>query len=98
MFNAYEAEVLGDDAEVGGDSACEMPVTFQVERLNDALKERIGTGFSVRAADLYSLEGAERDAALDALGAGEPSPFVLLDGRLVCAGSVEVSAVLEALA
>ena len=75
-----------------------MPVAFQVDRLNDVLKERMGSGFSVRSIDLYSLVGAERDAALDALGAGEPSPFVILDGRLVCAGSVEVSAVLEALA
>jgi len=75
-----------------------LPVSFQVQRLKDALTERMGTGFLVRDTDLYSLQGAERDAALDALGAGEPSPFVLLDGRLVCAGAVEVSAVLEAIA
>ena len=75
-----------------------MPVAFQVQRLKDAVTERFGTGVAVNDTDLYSLAGAERDAALDALGAGEPSPFVLLGGRLVCAGSVEVSAVLDALA
>ena len=75
-----------------------MPVAFQVQRLRDALAAHLGIGFAVLDTDLYSLAGAERDAALDALGAGEPSPFVLLGGRLVCAGSVEVSAVLDALA
>ena len=74
-----------------------MPVSFQVDRLRNALAERFGDGYSVLAVDLYSLEGADRDAALDALGAGEPSPFVLIDGRLVGAGEVEVAAVLEAL-
>ncbi len=48
--------------------------------------------------DLYDLDGADRDAALDAIVAGAPSPFVLVGGRLVCTGSIEVDAVLGALA
>ncbi|MDR3686940.1 MAG: hypothetical protein P4L93_08300 [Coriobacteriia bacterium] len=70
---------------------------MQIERLERELANRLGSGFSVQATDLYSLEGVERDAALDALVAGEPSPFVLALGGLVCTGSVDTSAILDAL-
>ena len=75
-----------------------MPVSVQIERLQRELLSRLGDGFSVLSSDLYSLEDRERDVALDALVAGAPSPFVLINGRLVCAGAVEVLAVLVALA
>jgi hypothetical protein len=74
-----------------------MPVSLQIERLERELVERLGSGVSVVNIDLYDLAGAERDAALDAVVAGEPSPYVLMDGRLLCTGAVEVPAVLEAL-
>lgn len=74
-----------------------MPVSVQIERLRRELATHLGDGFLVLNTDLHSLEAAERDAALDAIAAGEPSPFVLVHDRLVCAGSVEVSAVLGAL-
>lgn len=75
-----------------------MPVSVQIERLRHQLATHLGGGFVVLNTDLYSLEGAELNTALDALAAGEPSPFVLVRDRLVCTGSVEVSAVLGALA
>lgn len=75
-----------------------MPVSAQIERLNRALAAREGDGFVVLSADLYSLEGSELDAALDAMVAGASSPFVLIAGRLVCTGAIEVPAVLAALA
>jgi len=75
-----------------------MPVSVQIERLRSELTARFGDGISVASVDLYSLVGADRDTALDAVVEGVPSPFVLLDGRLVCSGAVEVPAVLEALA
>ena len=74
-----------------------MPVSWQIERLERELVNRLGDGFSVLNVNLYSLEGADRDAALDALAAGQASPFVLIHGQLVCAGAIEVAAVLEAL-
>ena len=74
-----------------------MPISLQIERLKDHLATNIGVGFSVLEVDLYSLEGADRDAALDAVVAGKTSPFVLIDGQLVCTGAVELSAVLDAL-
>ena len=74
-----------------------MPVSVQVDRLRRELAARFDGRYRVLDTDLYSLEGAERDAALDAVVAGEPSPFVLLDGRLVCTGAVELEAVLVAL-
>ncbi len=77
---------------------CGMPVSLQIERLKRQLGDRLGNGFAVVSTDLYGLEGAERDAALDALVDGEPSPFVLLNGRLVCTGAVNLDAVLGALA
>jgi len=83
-------------------AACGMPVSLQVERLKRALAARASDAGSdgtvtVLEAELYALTGADRDAALDALVAGEPSPYVLLAGRLVCAGAVDSAAVLGAL-
>jgi hypothetical protein len=78
-------------------SACGMPVSLQVERLKRDLAAHAGDALSVREVDLYSLEGADRDAALDAVVAGEPSPFVLIDGRLVCAGAIDSEAILDSL-
>ena len=75
-----------------------MPVSLQIERLRRELASRFGEGFQVLGTDLYSLEGPDRDSALDALVAGEPSPFVLMDGLMVCKGAVEIDAVLAALA
>lgn len=90
--------MLGTVDLPAAESACGMPVSVQIERLERELSTRFGDGFSVLSTDLYSLEGSERDAALDAVVAGAPSPFVLVKGRLVCTGSVEARAVLEALA
>jgi len=75
-----------------------MPVVRQIERLISELDRRGTTGVIVLNPDLYALQGADREAALDALVAGKRSPYVLLDGTLVCTGSVEVDAVLGALA
>lgn len=80
-----------------GEAACGTPVSVQVENLNRELVARLGDGFQAREVDLYSLEGAEREIALDALVAGEASPFVLVNERLVCTGTVGLSAVLDAL-
>jgi len=74
-----------------------MPVSMQIENLRRELTSRLGEGYCVEDTDLYSLQGVERDAALDAVVAGEPSPFVLIDGELVCMGAVEVDAVVNVL-
>ena len=68
-----------------------------VENLTMALAPHLGSSFSVIEADLLGLQGADRIAALDAIVAGEPSPYVVCDGRLLCAGSVDVQAVLRSL-
>jgi len=78
-------------------SACGMPVSLQVERLRRELAERGSTTVSVLEVELYSLIGADRDAALDAIVGNIASPYVLIDGRLVCAGSIDTDAVLDAL-
>ena len=75
-----------------------MPVSVQMERLRRGLEDRFDDAPQVVSVDLYSLEGPERDAALDAVVGGEPSPFVLVNGRVVCRGSVEIEPVLAALA
>lgn len=77
---------------------CGMPVSVQIERLRRELGSRFGDRCQVLDTDFYSLEGSERDAALDAVVLGEPSPFVLMDDRLVCTGAVQIDAVLAALA
>jgi len=94
----FAAQVLGTAELLGEESACGLPVSAQIDRLKHALTSGSGDAVSVLAVDLYSLTGADRHAALDAVVAGEPSPFVLLDGRLVCTGGVDIPAVLAALA
>jgi len=89
--------VLGTTDVPAEQSSCGMPLSLQVERLGRDLAEQIGDGVSVREVDLYSLTGADRDAALDAVVAGIPSPYVLIDGRLVCAGAIDSAAILGAL-
>jgi len=91
----FEAEILGTTPAV--DAACGLPVSAQVARLKVQLADRDLGAASVDEVDLYSLREADRDAALDALVAGEPSPFVLIDGRLVCSGSIVLADVVAAL-
>lgn len=94
-----EAEVLGNFDAFSDDDACGMPVSLQIERLRGALEHRApGRTFTIASSDLYDIgPGPELDAALDAVVACEPSPLVLVDGRVVCTGAVEVGAVLTAL-
>ncbi len=76
---------------------CGLPVATQVERLTRQVHGRFGDSLPVSTVDLYSLEGTERDEALDAVVAGDPSPFVLVGGHLVCTGNVDAPRVLESL-
>jgi len=75
-----------------------MPLGLQAERLEQQQRARGLTRFAVSTPDLYDLNGVDREVALDAIIEGRPSPFVLVGGRLVCAGAVEVDAVMDALA
>jgi len=75
-----------------------MPVSTQIERLRTALEPSFAGRASVLGVDLHTLEGVERELVLDAMVAGDPSPFVLVNGSLVCTGAVDVRAVLDALA
>jgi hypothetical protein len=75
-----------------------MPLSVQIARLERAIAERFDESFTVAEVDLYSLEGDDRMAALDAVVTGDPSPLVIVGGRLVCTGSVDVEAILGALA
>ncbi|NTU71882.1 MAG: hypothetical protein HGB10_08720 [Coriobacteriia bacterium] len=88
---------MGEVDFLGEESACGMPVAMQIDRLQREIDAALGGGFVVRNTDLYSLMGVERDLALDAVVTGVPSPFVLIEGQLVCTGAVEVPAVLSAL-
>ncbi len=76
---------------------CDLPVDVQVGRLELLLAERFGDRPSVTIVDLYGLEGAERDEALDAVVAGEPSPFVLVAGHLVGTGTIDAAAIVASL-
>lgn len=93
----FEASVLGAAEPPNGDPICGTPVSLQVAHLKRQLADHLKFDFSVVSADLNGLDDSERTAAIDAVVAGEPSPFVLVDGRVVCAGSIEVPAILEAL-
>jgi hypothetical protein len=92
----YAQGQLGGDELLLDDNACGLPVSAQIDRLETALRARLGGGFAVYEVELQQLTGAPRDVAFDAIVAGEPSPFVIVDDRLVCTGSVGVAAVIEA--
>jgi hypothetical protein len=92
----YAQELLGGEALLD-DQACGLPVSAQIDRLEQALYERLGGGFAVYEVELQQLTGAPRDVAFDAVVAGEASPFVIVGDRLVCTGSVEVATVLDAI-
>ena len=91
----FAQDQLGCD-ELLFDGACGLPVSAQIDRLEQELHERIGDGFALYEVELEQLLGAQREAAFDAVVAGEPSPFVLIGERLVCTGSVDVAAVIAA--
>ena len=57
-----------------------------------------GAGGSVRfvEADLYGLVGPDRDAAIDALAGGKEFPFVIVEGTLICSGSIDTVAITKA--
>jgi hypothetical protein len=73
-----------------------MPIALQAERLEQQLRSRGVTRFAVSTPDLYDLDGADRDVALDAIVEGRPSPYVIIEGRLVCSGAVRFDEVLAA--
>jgi hypothetical protein len=79
------------------DSACGLPVATQIERLRVALAAKGPGAPAVELTDLMDLSDLDRTVALDAMCAAEPSPIVVLEGRLVCTGSVDIPAVLGVL-
>ena len=93
----YAQEQLGGDAVLLEENACGLPVSVQIDRLERELHRVLGEGFAVYEVELDQLMGAPREAAFDAVVAGEPSPFVLVGDRLVCTGSVDVAAVVGAI-
>lgn len=93
----FAQTVAGIDL-LSDDSACGMPVSAQIERLRRALNERMGeAAVRVIESDLAGLDDPERHAVLDAIVAGEPSPYVVAAGRVACVGSVDIEAVTAAL-
>ena len=47
--------------------------------------------------DLYQLNGVQRAAAINALVSGAALPFVIVNERVVCAGSLDMEFVAAAL-
>ena len=77
--------------------ACGTPVDLQIQRLARALEGKLLGGVRIISTDLTGLDDTERNATIDAMVAGVESPYVLVAGRLVCAGAIEIDAVLGAL-
>lgn len=77
-------------------TCCVVPLDAQMERLRRVLAAHGRGDIIVDKVDLYELEGPDRDTALDAVVACEPSPLVICEGRLLCVGSIDTDAVLVA--
>lgn len=73
-----------------------MPETWRARVLHERLTA-YGIAAEVRVSDIYTLEGAERHAALDAVVAEHAGfPMVIVDGCVACHGGIDVDAVMEA--
>lgn len=78
-------------------SSCGMPIAVQMQRLRDALAAAGIGDLAVVSAELADLDEGELQSAIDAVVACEPSPLVLLGGRIVCSGAVEIPLILDSI-
>jgi hypothetical protein len=73
-----------------------MPMAWRVHVLQEGLREA-GIDDEVVERDLMVLEGAQRQAALDVMLREEVDPpMVLVDNIVVCAGEIDIAAVVAA--
>lgn len=86
--------MLGDEGLLDEVEACPAPVSHQIERLRGVLETQWGGDFTLALAELEDLDETERHAVIDAVVAGEESPFVVVNGRVACKGGIDAAAVL----
>jgi hypothetical protein len=73
-----------------------MPMAWRVHVLQEGLREA-GIDDEVVERDLMTLEGAQRQAVLDVmLREDVDPPMVLVDNIVVCAGEIDIAAVVAA--
>ncbi|GAB4277112.1 MAG: hypothetical protein Kow0056_08290 [Coriobacteriia bacterium] len=72
-----------------------MPGAWRVRVVEERLK-REGLAAQGREVDFYQMDGAIKDAVLDEYLKGADLPMVLVDGRVVCTGGIDLDAVVEA--
>ena len=74
-----------------------MPLQWRLQVLEAGLKDRLNRSVSVIDTELFTLAGAARDSALDALTAGAEMPFVLVRERVVHTGDLDADAIVSAI-
>ena len=89
--------MLGSSEAFDDQRACDMPIELQCQRLETLLRDRGACCFTVANPELHELDGDDRNVALDAIVEGAPGPYVLVEGRLVCSGTIDAEAVYSAL-
>lgn len=73
-----------------------MPATWRVRVIDEALR-KAGFRASLSECDVYGLTGDDRKAATDAIIAEQASfPMVIVNGRVVCHGELDIDAVVRA--
>ena len=60
------------------------------------MSEMTGITVRVEEADLLTLMGSDRDAAMDGLATGSGFPFVIVGGALACSDGFEMERIAEA--
>lgn len=73
-----------------------MPLQWRLQVLEAQVKDRVACEIRFEEVDLYMLAGEEKDAALDALATGAELPFVIVDGKVACAGPLDAEPVSDA--
>jgi hypothetical protein len=61
------------------------------------MRELTGIAVTVEEADLFSLTGVDRDAAMSGLTTGSEFPFVIVDGVLVSCGVFDTDRIAHAI-
>lgn len=75
-----------------------MPLQWRLHVLGAQLMDRFGLTVMFEETELYRLDGARRNAALDVLVTGAPLPILMLGDRVISTGDLDADAIGDAIA
>jgi hypothetical protein len=84
--------------EYADGAVCDMPWEWRLHVLEKRVTEHVGHHVVVAVEDVYAMEHAHAGEMMSAVfSSGRGFPVVLVGGRIVCDGGIDIPAVLAAL-